>query len=90
MEANLLSEFEAMPTKRTPSRGILRWGAKLRRRPDAGAPALPSMATDRPMDIVTQVQTVSSLSLIALPAMRAGGRLEGVSPLSAIPILGRM
>jgi hypothetical protein len=92
MEATLLSDFEAMPSKLDGTRRLLGRARRLFRRGDAGQP-LARQARVEALENHTMTAAwlplVAGTSLVALTAIQVGARKEGASPLSAIPTLSR-
>jgi hypothetical protein len=94
IEATLLGDFEAMPSKSIGTRRFLSQALRLFRRGNAGqlatAPTVRAEAVEGAQVNVAHVQSLSRLSLAALPAIQAGYRRGGgARPLSAVPTMGR-
>jgi hypothetical protein len=94
IEATLLGDFEAFPSTGGATRRFLNQALRLLRRGDAGQPgkdpAVRAEAVESAQASLDRVQSLSRLSLAALPAIQAGyHRGGGTSPLSAVPTIGR-
>jgi hypothetical protein len=94
IEATLLGVFEAFPPKGDATRRFLNQALRLFRRGNIGQPAKGPTVRAETVESVPassdRVQSLSRLSLAALPAIQAGYRREGgTSPLSAVPTMGR-
>jgi hypothetical protein len=94
IEATLLSDFEAMPSKGDAPRRFLSQALRVFRRARAGRPATGPTVQAQAVESVqasgARVQSLSRPSLAALPAIQAGHRRGGgASPLSAVPTMAR-
>lgn len=89
VRATLLSDFEAMPTKRSGTNLIYRWGARLFRLDDPRKAIARSLVFDAAVGGAASGRSPSAAGLAALPALGLGARVEATSPLSVLPMLGR-
>lgn len=88
MQASLLRDFEAMPTKRFAARDLFRWGTRLFRRERAEARSVRSRAVDGVAETAARGRSVTATSLAALPAV-SGARDFGSATVPMIALLGR-